>query len=92
MLIVPSSFRGHDHATMALGLKDRVPSLEHVVVLGQTELPVPAVETAPPGPDATAQLLFTSGSTGEPKGVLQTHASLNLAAEMHIRHFGLDRR
>jgi cyclohexanecarboxylate-CoA ligase len=89
VLIVPSHFRGHDHATMALGLKDLVPSLEHLVVLGQASLPVSAVEAAPPGPDATAQLLFTSGSTGEPKGVLQTHESLNLAAEMHVRHFGL---
>ena len=89
VLIVPSSFRGHDHATMAEGLKDLVPSLEHVVMLEKTELPVPSVETWPPDPDATAQLLFTSGSTGEPKGVLQTHASLNLAAALHIRHFGL---
>jgi 3-phosphoshikimate 1-carboxyvinyltransferase len=89
VLIVPSSFRGHDHATMALGLNDLVPSLEHVLVVDQVDLPASGVETPPPGPDATAQLLFTSGSTGEPKGVLQTHASLNLAAEMHIRHFGL---
>ena len=89
VLIVPSSFRGHDHATMALGLENLVPLLEHVVLLEQVELPVSALETSPPGPGATAQLLFTSGSTGEPKGVLQTHASLNLAAEMHIRHFGL---
>jgi cyclohexanecarboxylate-CoA ligase len=89
VLIVPNAFRGHDHATMAEGLRDLVPSLEHVVVLERADLPVPAVEPAPPGPYATAQLLFTSGSTGEPKGVLQTHASLNLAAEMHIRHFGL---
>jgi 3-phosphoshikimate 1-carboxyvinyltransferase len=42
-----------------------------------------------PGPQDTAQLLFTSGSTGEPKGVLQSHASLNTAAAMHIDHFGL---
>jgi len=42
-----------------------------------------------PTAEMTAQLLFTSGSTGEPKGVLQTHASLNTAAQMHIRHFGL---
>ncbi len=48
-----------------------------------------SVATAGPGPRMTAQLLFTSGTTGEPKGVLQTHASLNEAAAMHIRHFGL---
>ena len=89
VLIVPAEFRGHDHATMAVGLRDLVPSIEHVLVLDQVELPVSALDASPPGQDETAQLLFTSGSTGEPKGVLQNHASLNLAAEMHIRHFGL---
>ena len=67
-----------------------MPSLEHVMVLDDVELPAsPGRACRGPTPESTAQLLFTSGSTGEPKGVLQTHASLNLAAQMHIRHFGL---
>ncbi len=48
-----------------------------------------AVVSAPILPEMTAQLLFTSGSTGEPKGVLQTHAALNAAVAIHHRHFGL---
>jgi cyclohexanecarboxylate-CoA ligase len=89
LLIVPREFRRHDHAAMASGLVAQVPTLEHVVVLDDVELPAGDVRLPGARPEMTAQLLFTSGSTGEPKGVLQTHASLNLAAEMHVRHFGL---
>ena len=36
-----------------------------------------------------AQLLFTSGTSGEPKGVLQKMKTLNRAAVMEINHLGL---
>ena len=101
VLIVPDEFRGHDHAAMARGLQERSPRLEHGLVLDSDGVLSPSASVLrsyggknelarrPPAPTDTAQLLFTSGSTGEPKGVLQNHASLNLAARMHISHFGL---
>jgi 3-phosphoshikimate 1-carboxyvinyltransferase len=90
VLVVPREFRRHDHTAMALGLRDSVPSLEHVVALDDMPAAAPAAPSMPElTPDMHAQLLFTSGSTGEPKGVLQNHTTLNLAAQMHTRHFGL---
>ncbi len=39
-----------------------------------------------------AQLLFTSGTSGEPKGVLHRRDTLTRAVEMQIEHLGLDAR
>ena len=39
--------------------------------------------------DQIAQLLFTSGTSGEPKGALHRHDVLDRAADHHIEHFGL---
>lgn len=41
-------------------------------------------------PRQTAQLLFTSGTSGEPKGVLHRHDVLTRAAAMQASHLGLD--
>lgn len=49
-----------------------------------------ALTTRAPEPDALAQLLFTSGTSGEPKGVLHRMSTLTLAAAMEVRHLGLN--
>ncbi|TAM71277.1 MAG: 3-phosphoshikimate 1-carboxyvinyltransferase [Microbacteriaceae bacterium] len=51
---------------------------------------LPHIRSRAPHPDDVCQLLFTSGTTGEPKGVQHTHGTLARAVEMEIAHLGLD--
>ena len=57
--------------------------------LAETPVDRERINAAAPDPDAHAQLLFTSGTTGEPKGVLHRHSTLSRAAALQARHVGL---
>ena len=98
VLFVPGVFRGRDYASMAGALRAELPSLEHVVVVegpvataagDPASLDAQSLDAPLPGVGEIAQLLFTSGTSGEPKGALHRHDTLMRAADHHIDHFGL---
>ncbi len=57
--------------------------------LAAVDVDTDAIAQAAPTLDDYCQLLFTSGTTGEPKGVRHTYRSLGLATAMEVRHLGL---
>ncbi|OIH93371.1 3-phosphoshikimate 1-carboxyvinyltransferase [Curtobacterium sp. MCBA15_001] len=57
--------------------------------LGSVQVDVEQIASHAPTPDDVCQLLFTSGTTGEPKGVQHPHRTLGLATAMHVAQSGL---
>jgi cyclohexanecarboxylate-CoA ligase len=99
VFIVPKSYRGFDYAAMAQGMRAELPHLKHMIVAdgeGETSfdrmLLSAAADKLPAGlrPDDTAVLMFTSGTTGEPKGVMHTSNSLIACCKALSERFGLD--
>src|SRR6266705_4919168 len=85
VFIVPKTYRGFDYAAMAQGMRGDLPNLKHVIVVdgegeGSFERMLLASEAGQLpsglGPDDMAVLMFSSGTTGEPKGVMHTSNSL----------------
>jgi cyclohexanecarboxylate-CoA ligase len=91
IVFVPGRFRGMDYRDLIAGVRSHVDALAHVVVVrdearegmttlahaladdrGRTALPPPAID-----PSSLALLMYTSGTTADPKGVLHSHRSLS---------------
>ncbi len=90
---VTESFRNYDFAAMVERIRPALPALEHVILVrpanapdryreliahGRTlTLPLPKVD-----PNAVKLLLYTSGTTGKPKGVLHSANTLYRVAKV----------
>ncbi len=101
ILVVPASFRGFDYAGMAVNLREHLPNLAHIFVVGRDgadgfarllEHPAPNTPFTPahgPRPDEVIQLLYTSGTTGEPKGVMHSSNTMLSNLEYFAERLGL---
>ncbi|MGA2520746.1 MAG: class I adenylate-forming enzyme family protein [Acidimicrobiales bacterium] len=91
--------RGHDLAATLAGIRGDLPQLREVVDLTRMATwaappatdadPVRAPDGRAPGPDDVAQIVYTSGTTGTPKGAMLTHRGMTNAARFGGARFGV---
>ncbi len=101
--VCASSFKGFDYAAMIDDLRPSLPNLTTVVVSGATTVqnvhslehglattaPLSNADRVHMSPDAIMRMAFTSGTTGDPKGVMHSfnttlYAAEVINAEMHV--------
>ncbi|KAA5614197.1 AMP-binding protein [Rhodovastum atsumiense] len=106
VLVVPRRFRDVDHRAIAQAIRPSLPALTHVFVVDgeasesfenllaadATAEELATLRARRLSPDAVIQLLYTSGTTGEPKGVSHTSNTMlsNLVPFAQRLHLGQD--
>jgi acyl-CoA synthetase (AMP-forming)/AMP-acid ligase II len=85
LIFVPQHFRKHDYRRMLMKLQADLPALRDIVVLRGGEpgdllwgdllaqSPEEGASFAKADPSSVMMVMYTSGTTGRPKGVLHTH-------------------
>jgi acyl-CoA synthetase (AMP-forming)/AMP-acid ligase II len=102
VFFIPAAFRGFDYMAMARALKPALPELKQVVVVRgdageftNYEALLAHGEGAPAAPAVDAHavklLMYTSGTTGNPKGVLHNHNTIMCEINACAGFWGLNR-
>jgi acyl-CoA synthetase (AMP-forming)/AMP-acid ligase II len=104
MIFIPETFRKHDYLAMIEKLRPDLPKLEEIVVLrgniaraggpltwDQALALPPAGDSDLPkvDPSAVMMVMYTSGTTGKPKGVLHTHYGFDYRVRGMGEAFGI---
>src|SRR6202045_938434 len=101
VFILPKVYRGFEYAAMAEGMRRKLHHLKHLIVVdgdGESSFERSILSAEPGaksakspslGPDDISVVMFTSGTTGEPKGVIHTSNSLVGCTKALTQRFGL---
>lgn len=94
-LFLDRVFRGLDNEAVMIGLSEELSNLHTCIYMDQWDeflLSAQAVELPKVSSDKAALILFTSGSTGQPKAVLLRHEAVVNNAVVAANHLGINER